>query len=156
MMLKGKPFRIAIINGPNINLLGNREVNHYGTEDLQSITNKLNTLARQLGVELAMYQSNNEGHIIDFIHEWGGKLDGIIINPAAFTNTSYGILEAITAFNIPFIEVHLSNIYARESWHAESIFSAKAIGSIIGFKGYVYELGLRGVLNYLANYHSNL
>lgn len=153
-MTDEKSFHILVINGPNINLLGNREVEHYGTESLQSINDKLKALATKLSIDLEIYQSNYEGDIIERIHKGGKCIDGIVINPAAFTNSSYAILEAIIAFEIPFIEVHLSNIYAREPWHAQSIFSAKAVGSIVGLKGYGYELGVQGILDYLINLNS--
>lgn len=141
--------RVAIINGPNMNLLGVREVEHYGKETLKVIEDNLMRLASELSVELIMYQSNHEGNIVDFIQENRMVLDGIVINPAAFTKSSYSILEALLAVNIPFIEVHLSNIFARETWHQESIFSSKAVGTIVGLRVFVYELGLRGILNYL-------
>lgn len=143
--------RIAIINGPNMNLLGVREAEHYGKETLKVIEDNLVKLAVELSIELTMYQSNHEGNIVDFIQENMMVLDGIIINPAAFTKSSYSILEALLAVNIPFIEVHLSNTYSREPWHAESIFSSKAVGNIVGLRAFVYELGLRGILNYLNN-----
>lgn len=140
---------VAVINGPNINMLGIREPYHYGKQTLADIERRLGNLAKELKVDLLFYQSNHEGKIVDFIQKYIHKIDGVVINPAAFTKTGYSILDALTAVGTPFIEVHLSNIYSRETWHSESIFSSKAIGIICGLRGFGYELGLRGIVNYL-------
>lgn len=145
---------IALINGPNINLLGIREPQVYGRETLSDIENRTKSLAQELSVDIVLYQSNHEGQIVDFIQENMFILDGVIINPAAYTKAGYAILDALTAIDIPFIEVHLSNIFSRETWHSESIFSSKAIGVVCGLKGFSYELGLRGLVNYI-NYNQN-
>jgi 3-dehydroquinate dehydratase-2 len=102
-----------------------------------------------LKIELLFFQSNHEGDIVDFIQENLYLLDGVVINPAAFTKGGYSILDALTAIELPFVEVHLSNIVARGGWHAETIFAPKALGHINGFKGYVYNLGLQAIYNYL-------
>ncbi len=140
---------IAVINGPNMNLLGEREISHYGVETLKQIEERLYKISEQLSVKLLTFQSNHEGDIVDFIQDKRKILDGIIINPAALTKSSYAVAEALSAAGIPFVEVHLSNIFAREAWHSESIFSSRAVGTITGFKGFVYELGLYGILDYL-------
>lgn len=140
---------IAVINGPNINILGVREPSYYGKETLSAIKLKLNRLAVELGVELVWFQSNHEGAMVDFIQENLNSIDGIVLNPAAYTKTGYAILDAITSIDIPFVEVHLSNIFARGGWHAESIFAIHAVGHVIGFKGFVYELGLRAINDYI-------
>lgn len=142
---------IAVINGPNINILGIREQKYYGSETLENIETHLKKLAEELQVDIMLFQSNHEGEIVDFIQKNLFTIDGIVINPAAYTKTGYAILDSLTAVNIPFIEVHLSNIFARGDWHAESIFSSRAIGSIVGLKGFVYDLGLRGIVNYISN-----
>ncbi|MHB1392550.1 MAG: ROK family protein [Clostridia bacterium] len=146
---KDKKKRIAIINGPNINLLGIREVDFYGKETLDSIESKLKDLANELDVDIVFFQSNHEGSIIDFIQKNMFMMDAVVINPAACTKTGYGILDALSSTNIPFVEVHLSNIYSRGSWHAESIFAEKAVGQVVGFKSQVYYAGLRTIVNYI-------
>lgn len=144
-----KKVCIAIINGPNINMLGIREPEFYGKETLVSIEDKLKTLSSDLNVELLFFKSNHEGDIVDFIQHNMNGISGIVINPAAFTKAGYSIVDALTAIDIPFVEVHLSNIFSRGGWHAESIFTEKALGQIVGFKGHVYELGLRAIVNHI-------
>lgn len=139
--------QLAIINGPNLNLLGMREPEFYGEKSLTKINEDLKEIARKLKIEVAFYQSNHEGDIVDFIQKQADQLDGIIINPAAFSTTGYSILEALIATALPFVEVHLSNIFARGGWHTESIFLTHAVGHVIGFKSQVYELGMRALLD---------
>lgn len=145
-MIKNK---IAIINGPNINMLGIREPEIYGTLTLRDIEQKVRDLGVELGVNLQFFQSNHEGNIVDFIQKNIEDIDGVVINPAAFTNVGYSILDALTTIDIPFVEVHLSNIFAREEWHSKTIFASRAIGHINGFQGNVYCLGLRAICDYL-------
>jgi len=135
---------IAIINGPNLNLLGVREPEVYGRETLKNINDSLSTLAEELHLSLRFKQSNAEHELIDFIHQcFNDQISGIIINPAAFTHTSVAIRDALLGTQIPFIEVHLSNIHARESFRAESWLSDVAIGTITGLGSQGYELALR-------------
>jgi len=141
--------KIAIINGPNINILGKRESSVYGIEDWGSIENKVNALGQQIQAGLLFYQSNHEGDIVNFIQENMDKLSGVVINPAALTKIGYSILDALNALPIPYVEVHLSNIVSRGGWHSESIFTETAVGFIMGLKGYVYELGLQSINHYL-------
>jgi len=141
--------KIAIINGPNINILGKREPSVYGVVDWNSIENKVKALGQQLNVELLFCQSNHEGEIVDFIQKNMNELSGVVINPAALSKTGYSILDAINALIIPYVEVHLSNIISRGGWHSESIFTETAVGFIMGFRGYVYELGLQSINHYL-------
>lgn len=141
---------IGIINGPNINLLGIREPEAYGNVTWEQIETRLQKQAGKLGVKLIIFQSNHEGELVDFIQEYLEDLDGVVINPAAFTKAGYSILDALTATDLPFVEVHLSNIFARGGWHAETIFAKKAVGHINGFQSDVYELGLQGICRYLA------
>jgi 3-dehydroquinate dehydratase-2 len=135
---------IAIINGPNLNLLGVREPEIYGSETLQDINDSLSNLATELKLSLRFKQSNAEHELVDFIHQcFNDQISGIIINPAAFTHTSVAIRDALLGTQIPFIEVHLSNIHARESFRAESWLSDVAIGTITGLGSQGYQLALR-------------
>ena len=135
--------QILVINGPNLNLLGSREVQHYGTDTLASIEARLQALAEAFGHDLSFYQDNHEGHLIDLIHLAGEHgVDFIIINPAAFTHTSVALRDALLGVKIPFIEVHLSNVHAREPFRAHSYFSDVARGVITGFGAMSYELAL--------------
>jgi len=145
-----KDTTIAIINGPNINLLGIREPGVYGSETWADIELRLKEIASSLNISLLFFQSNHEGFIVDFIHENLNCIDGVVINPAAYTKTGYAILDALNSISIPFVEVHLSNIFQRGGWHSESIFADKAVGHVIGFKGYVYDLGLMAIHNFIV------
>jgi 3-dehydroquinate dehydratase-2 len=141
--------KIAIINGPNINILGKRERSVYGIEDWGSIEDKIKVLGQQIDAELLFYQSNYEGDIVNFIQQNMDELSGVVINPAALSKTGYSILDALNALPLPYVEVHLSNIVSRGGWHAESIFTDTAVGFLMGLKGYVYELGLQAINHYL-------
>ncbi|NBI27551.1 type II 3-dehydroquinate dehydratase [Chengkuizengella marina] len=141
--------KILILNGPNINMLGIREPGVYGSQSLANIEENLNTIAETLLLELTFFQSNHEGEIIDQIHKAFGNMNGILINPAAFTHYSYAIRDAISAVNIPTVEVHLSNIHQRESFRHQSVTAPVVIGQISGFGAYSYELGLRALHNKL-------
>ncbi|RUO27470.1 type II 3-dehydroquinate dehydratase [Aliidiomarina sanyensis] len=134
--------QILVINGPNLNLLGTREPEVYGTMTLQDIESMLRTEASQLGATLDFIQSNAEHALIEAIHAARNAADFIIINPAAFTHTSVALRDAILAVNIPFIEVHLSNVHAREPFRRHSYFSdcAQAVICGLGAQGYVYAL----------------
>lgn len=135
---------IAIINGPNLNLLGVREPEIYGSESLQDINQNLDQLAEEMGLSLRFVQSNAEHELVDFIHQcYHDQISGIIINPAAFTHTSVAIRDALLGTQIPFIEVHLSNIHARESFRSQSWLSDVAIGTITGLGSMGYQLALR-------------
>jgi len=142
-------MKILVVNGPNINLLGDREKENYGETTLDSINNELKLLAETLNVEIEFYQSNTEGEIVDKIQSTKGVFDGMIINPAAYTHTSIAIRDAISAVKIPAIEVHLSNICAREEFRHNSFIAPVCIGQIAGFKGNSYLLALRAIVNYL-------
>ena len=141
--------KIAIINGPNINILGKREPEVYGIDNWKSVENKLKVLGQQIHAQLLFYQSNHQGDIVDFIQQNMDGLSGVVINPAALSKTGYSILDALNSLPIPYIEVHLSNIISRGGWHSESIFTENAVGFIMGLKGYVYELGLQSINHYL-------
>lgn len=134
---------ILVLNGPNLNLLGTREPDVYGHTTLADIENTLQQQANADNVELDFFQSNSESELIEHIHKAGQKtVDFIIINPAAFTHTSVAIRDAILGVNIPFIEVHISNVHAREAFRAHSYFSDKAVGVIcgLGIQGYEFAL----------------
>lgn len=135
-------MKIAVVNGPNMNLLGERETELYGRETLPSIEKKLVKVGAKKNMELLFFQSNHEGLIVDFIQENIENLNGIIINPAALTPNGYATLEALSIKKIPFIEVHITNIFARGGWHSKSIFSEKAQGIIVGMgsEGYILAL----------------
>lgn len=142
--------KILVINGPNLNLLGEREPGHYGKQNLATINQKLLDLATDLGHELESFQSNAEFALIDRIHQAkSDNMDFIIINPAAFTHTSIALRDAFSAVKIPFIEVHLSNVYARETFRHHSYFSDIAEGVICGLGAIGYELALKAAVNLL-------
>jgi 3-dehydroquinate dehydratase-2 len=141
---------ILVIHGPNLNLLGTREPEHYGHATLDSINTGLSATAKTVGVALEAYQSNAEADIVAKIHTLATeKVDFIIINPAAFTHTSVSIRDAISAVNIPFIEVHLSNVFTRESFRHHSYFSDIAVGVISGLGAEGYAAALRFTINQL-------
>ena len=124
--------RILVLNGPNLNLLGERDPEQYGDRTLDDINSDIAALARELSVEVAFFQSNHEGYLIDRIHAERGSCHGIIINPGALTHYSYAIRDALEAVNIPTVEVHLSDIHAREEWRRNSVIQPVAWVSIIG------------------------
>ncbi len=137
--------KILIINGPNLNLLGNREDDIYGKDSLDKIKSDCEKKGIEKKLEVIFFQSNNEGEIIDKIHEIHDKYDGLIINPAAFTHSSIAILDSLRAINKPKIEIHLSNIYAREEYRKKSITSEGVDGLICGFGGNSYLLGIEAI-----------
>jgi 3-dehydroquinate dehydratase-2 len=140
-------MRILVIHGPNLNMLGERETHLYGTSDLATINAALKTMAEKEGAEVECVQSNNEGEIVERIQNAKGTFAAIIINPAAFTHTSVAIRDAIAAVGVPTIEVHLSNIYAREPFRHHSYVAPVAVGQISGFGEKSYPLALRAALD---------
>ena len=141
---------VLVLHGPNLNLLGAREPEHYGSLTLADINNNLQALAKQANIALEAYQSNAEADIVTKIQSLAiNKVDFIIINPAAFTHTSIAIRDAISAVNIPFIEVHLSNVFARESFRHHSYFSDIAVGVISGLGAEGYNAALRYAIDAL-------
>jgi len=135
-------FKVLVLNGPNLNMLGKREPEIYGAQTLNEIISQLTQLARSKDIELSHLQSNAEHELINTIHQAFQKIDFIIINPAAFTHSSVALRDALLAVNIPFIEVHLSNVHAREKFRQHSYLSDVANGVIcgLGAKGYSYAL----------------
>lgn len=143
-------YSILVMNGPNLNLLGVREPGVYGSDTLQSIEDRLNEAAIPLQAELAFFQSNHEGAIIDRIHQaFGDAVDGIVMNPGAFTHYSYAIRDAISAVSLPTVEVHMSNIHRREAFRHTSVLAPVAVGQISGFGAHSYELGLIALVRHL-------
>lgn len=139
--------KLLVINGPNLNLLGTREKDVYGTVTLAGIASVMNKEAEALGMELDFIQTNHEGEIIDRIHSARGRYDIIIINPGAFTHYSIAIRDAIKAVDIPTIEVHLSNIHAREEFRAKSVIAPVCAGQICGFGADSYIVALKAAEN---------
>jgi len=141
--------RIAIINGPNLNLLGTREPALYGTDTLADIESRLLKVAKELGVELSFSQHNGEGQIVDAIHALRGRVEGLLLNAGAYSHTSLAIRDALVGVKIPFVEIHLTNIYAREPERRHSALADAAVALICGFGAYGYELALRGLVKML-------
>ena len=139
------PRKILVLNGPNLNLLGQRQPEVYGRETLADVDRACTTLAAELGVEVDFRQSNHEGQLIDWIHEARGSASGIVINPAAYTHTSVALLDALSAFDGPVIEVHISNVHKREDFRHHSFVSLRADGVIAGCGMEGYLLALRRV-----------
>ena len=141
---------LLIINGPNLNLLGTREPEHYGSDTLDSINHKLSKIAADNGLTIESVQSNAEVELIEHIHD-AAKSDVrfIIINPAAFTHTSVALRDALSGVDIPFIEIHLSNVHAREAFREHSYFSDIAVGVISGLGAQGYELALHAAISQL-------
>jgi len=147
-----KQLKILILHGPNLNLLGTREPETYGSQTLADINAELVTLGLSLNTEVSTYQSNHEGELIDRLHQAErDKLNGIIINPAAYTHTSVALRDALLAINLPFVEVHLSNVHQRESFRHQSFLSDIASGIITGFGNTSYMLALHGLITKLQN-----
>jgi 3-dehydroquinate dehydratase-2 len=143
MMKKAKTKYILVLNGPNLNLLGTREPHLYGKETLPVIERRLVSAGNAAGVRVECFQTNHEGVIVDRVQQAKREsVDFILLNPAAFTYSSIALRDALTAVQIPFIEVHLSNIHAREPWRAESHYTAVAVGSILGLGSRGYDLAL--------------
>ena len=140
---------ILLINGPNLNLLGTREPEIYGNQTLVQIEKELTQIAKDNKFKLDCYQSNHEGDIVDKIQASIGNVNGILINAGALTHTSVALRDALVGSNIPFVELHISNIFNREGFRKESFLTDKAIGIISGFGVYSYFLSLEALTNYL-------
>lgn len=142
--------KILVLHGPNLNLLGTREPGVYGHTTLQGINDALNALAKELSLELKIVQSNSEGALVDAVQGAIGECDGILINPAAYTHTSVAIRDAVAATALPTVEVHLSNVHAREPFRSHSYIAPVAVGQICGFGPESYLLGLRALAGRLG------
>ena len=143
-------MRIAVLNGPNLNLLGTREPELYGHESLADIEERLHVVARELDVEVEFAQSNSEGALVDRVHSLRGATQGAIINAGAYSHTSLALRDAFAAVRLPFVEVHLTNIFAREPERRHSVLAAGALAVLCGFGALGYELALRGLVAKLA------
>ena len=144
-------MRIGVLHGPNLNLLGQREPDVYGSATLQEVDARIRQEAADLGVDVDCFQSNVEGVLVDRIQQLASQVDGFLINAGAYTHTSVAIRDALVAVGRPFVEVHLSNVQAREPFRHESLLAPKAIGAIMGFGLESYILGLRGLVSTLRN-----
>jgi len=142
-------MRLLLLNGPNLNLLGSREPGLYGAQTLEQIESALSQQAADLGVELQCFQSNHEGELVDRIHAARGQADGILINAAALTHSSIALRDALLGVAIPFVELHLSNVHAREAFRHHSMLADKALGVICGFGPVSYGLALQGLVERL-------
>ena len=146
-------MHIAVLNGPNLNLVGEREPEIYGRATLGEIEAATRERARALGVECSWAQTNHEGELVDAIQGLRGRADGALVNAAAFTHTSFAVRDALLAVRVPFVEVHLSNIFAREPERRRSLLADAAVGVVAGFGADSYRLGLEGLVGYLASRH---
>jgi len=138
--------RIALIHGPNLSQLGQRETEVYGTDTLDDINGAVESLGSELGVEVEIFQSNSEGAILDFLEEAGQRVDGFVINPGGLTHTSVALRDGLVGVGLPFVEVHLSNTTAREPFRRHSYLSPVASGVVLGFGSQGYLLALRGLI----------
>ncbi|MDW7710853.1 MAG: type II 3-dehydroquinate dehydratase [Deferrisomatales bacterium] len=146
-------MKILVLHGPNLNLLGLREPGVYGSETLAGVEERLHAAARELGAELELFQSNSEGALVDAIQQARGRVQGIVINAAAYTHTSVALRDALLAVALPFVEVHLSNVYRREGFRRRSLLADAAVGGVWGFGPESYVLGLRGLVGHLSAGH---
>ena len=141
--------KVMVINGPNMNLLGVREKNIYGEDSLESINRWLREEGEKMGLELEFFQSNHEGALVDALHEARTRCDGVVINAAAYTHTSVALRDAISAIRLPCVEVHLSNVHAREEFRHRSYIGPVCVGSVSGFGRYSYLMALYGLRSVL-------
>lgn len=144
-------FRVAIVHGPNLNLLGTREPDRYGSATLADIDTELTALAKAEGGTVTCFQSNVEGELVTHIQSLAGACDGIVINPAAYTHTSVAIRDALLAVGLPTVEIHLTNTHAREAFRHHSTIADIVVGRVMGFGRLSYALGLRGLIAQLGS-----
>jgi 3-dehydroquinate dehydratase-2 len=138
--------RIAVLNGPNLNLLGVREPEIYGRTTLAQVEEQLAVAARELNVVVECSQQNSEGALIDIVHGFRGRIDGAVVNAGAYAHTSLALRDALAAVNVPFVEVHVTNVYAREAERRHSMLASAAVGVVVGLGTLGYELALRGLV----------
>lgn len=142
-------MKIGLLNGPNLNLLGTREPAIYGTTTLGDIETAVQRIAASIGVTMVCAQANGEGQLIDTLHSWRGVVDGVVVNAGAYTHSSLALRDAFSATSLPFVEIHLSNIYAREPERRTSVLASAAIGVVCGLGADGYEFALRGLVSAL-------
>jgi 3-dehydroquinate dehydratase-2 len=138
--------RIAVLNGPNLNLLGLREPERYGRTTLAEVEGTLGKVATELGVELECVQHNGEGQLIDAVHAMRGRVDGVVVNAGAYSHSSLALRDALVGVSVPFVEVHVTNVYAREPERRHSMLAPAALGGVVGLGVHGYELALRGLV----------
>lgn len=148
-------LRILLLNGPNLNLLGQREPEIYGRADLATIEVELQNMGFDLGALIDARQSNHEGQLVEWLHEARAEFDGILFNAAAYTHTSIALRDAIVASETPCVEIHLSNVHAREPFRHTSMIAGVCVGIVSGFGATSYALGLRGLIDYLRSPEGN-
>lgn len=144
-------MRIAIVNGPNLNLLGVREPSVYGTETLADVERRLHEVARELGASLEFVQRNGEGELVEYIHSLRGRVEGAVVNAGAYSHSSLAIRDALTGVAMPFVEVHITNVYAREPERRHSMLAPAAIGVVCGLGTLGYDFALRGLVARLSS-----
>lgn len=144
-------MKIFVINGVNMNMLGIREPEKYGSMTLKDLEKSLYAFSFELGIDIDMYQSNHEGEIVEKIHSALGNADGIVINPGAYTHTSVAIRDALSAVNIPTVEIHMTNIHSREDFRHKSLIAPVCLAQISGFGFDSYKLGLKGLVDFLKS-----
>jgi len=144
--------RIAVLNGPNLNLLGTREPELYGHETLEDLERRLRDVGKELRVELEFSQHNSEGELIERVHAMRGRVQGALVNAGAYTHTSLALRDALAGIALPFVEVHITNIYSREPERRRSMLADAAVGVVCGLGVLGYELALRGLVAHLAGH----
>lgn len=144
-----KAVRIAVLNGPNLNLLGTREPEIYGHASLSDVERHLGELAHEMGLDIEFAQRSGEGALVDVIHQWRGRVHGAVVNAGAYSHTSLAIRDALTAVEVPFVEVHITNVFAREPERHRSMLASAAVGLVCGLGVPGYELALRGLVTHL-------
>ncbi|HEX6590318.1 MAG TPA: type II 3-dehydroquinate dehydratase [Longimicrobiales bacterium] len=149
MAAKPQTLSIGVLNGPNLNLLGRREPDLYGTATLAQISARLQEVALELSASIEFFQSNGEGELIDAVHRMSEHAHGFLINAGGYTHTSVALLDALLGVDLPFVEVHLTNTHAREEFRRTSLLAPRALGTIGGFGAHSYELGLRALVFHL-------
>lgn len=144
-------MKVAVLHGPNLNLLGRREPEVYGRTTLEAIDRRLEAVAGELGVGFESHQANGEGALIDYVHGAADRVSGFVVNAAGYTHTSVALLDALVGAGRPFVEVHLSNLHAREPFRRRSLMAPRATGIVMGFGAAGYELALRGLVERLRS-----